>query len=184
MVEHDEDTIREADYVIDVGPGAGVRGGEIIATGTVADIVKNKRSLTGRYLRKPIEHTFIPQRPVDSNTQWLTIKEPRLNNLKANEVRIPLGRLTVLTGVSGSGKSSFARGVLLPVLTETLSEKKPYEGELCKSIEGFEQVDRVLEVDQTPIGNTSAFWTPSAVFSQAPTRPKPEVTAYRAFLSI
>lgn len=154
VVEHDEDTIREADYVIDVGPGAGVRGGEIIATGTVSDIVKNKRSLTGRYLRKPIEHTFIPQRPVDSNTQWLTIKEPRLNNLKANEVRIPLGRLTVLTGVSGSGKSSFARGVLLPVLTETLSEKKPYEGELCKSIEGFEHVDRVLEVDQTPIGKT------------------------------
>ena len=154
VVEHDEDTIREADYVIDVGPGAGVRGGEIIATGTVSDIVKNQRSLTGRYLRQPIQHTFIPQRPIDSNTQWLTIKEPRLNNLKAHEVRIPLGRLTVLTGVSGSGKSSFARGVLLPVLTETLSEKKPYEGELCKSIEGFEHVDRVLEVDQTPIGKT------------------------------
>lgn len=154
VVEHDEDTIREADYVIDVGPGAGVRGGEIIATGTVSDIVKNKRSLTGRYLRQPIQHTFIPQRPIDSNTQWLTIKEPRLNNLKAHEVQIPLGRLTVLTGVSGSGKSSFARGVLLPVLTKTLSEKKPYKGELCKSIEGFEHIDRVLEVDQTPIGKT------------------------------
>lgn len=154
VVEHDEDTIREADYVIDVGPGAGVRGGEIIATGTVKDIMKNKRSLTGRYLLNPIEHTFIPKRSVDSNTQWLTIKKPRLNNLKAQKIRIPLGRLTVLTGVSGSGKSSFARGVLLPVLSETLSEKKPYKGELCEAIDGFENVDRVLEVDQTPIGKT------------------------------
>lgn len=154
VVEHDEDTIREADYVIDVGPGAGVRGGEIIATGTVKDIMKNKRSLTGHYLLKPIEHTFIPKRAVDSDTQWLTIKKPRLNNLKAHEIRIPIGRLTVLTGVSGSGKSSFARGVLMPVLSETLSAKKPYQGTLCKAIEGFELVDRVLEVDQTPIGKT------------------------------
>ena len=131
-----------------------MRGGEIIATGTVKDIMKNKRSLTGRYLLNPIEHTFIPKRSVDSNTQWLTIKKPRLNNLKAQKIRIPLGRLTVLTGVSGSGKSSFARGVLLPVLSETLSEKKPYKGELCEAIDGFENVDRVLEVDQTPIGKT------------------------------
>ena len=154
VVEHDEDTIREADYVIDVGPGAGVRGGEIIATGTVKDIMKNKRSLTGRYLLNPIEHTFVPKRPIDSETSWLTIKKPRLNNLKADAIRIPLGRLTVLTGVSGSGKSSFARGILLPVLSETLSEKKPYEGTLCQAIEGYENVDRVLEVDQTPIGKT------------------------------
>ena len=154
VVEHDEETIREADYVIDVGPGAGVRGGEIIATGTVSDIMKNKRSLTGRYLRHPIQHTFVPKRPITDETQWLTITEPRLNNLKAAEIQIPLGRLTVLTGVSGSGKSSFARGVLLPVLTETLSQKKPYEGKLCREIKGYENVDRVLEVDQTPIGKT------------------------------
>ena len=154
VVEHDEDTIREADYVIDVGPGAGVRGGEIIATGTIGDIVKNKRSLTGRYLRHPIEHTFTPHRAVDQNTQWLTIKKPRLNNLKAEQISIPLGRLTVLTGVSGSGKSSFARGVLMPVLTETLSQKQPYKGELCQAVEGYENIDRVLEVDQTPIGKT------------------------------
>ncbi len=154
VVEHDEETIREADYVIDVGPGAGVRGGEIIATGAVSDIMKNKRSLTGRYLRQPIRHTFVPQRAITDDTQWLTIKEPRLNNLKAAEVQIPLGRLTVLTGVSGSGKSSFARGVLLPVLTETLSQKKPYTGELCREITGYENIDRVLEVDQTPIGKT------------------------------
>lgn len=154
VVEHDEDTIREADYVIDVGPGAGVRGGEIIATGTVKDIMKNKRSLTGRYLLQPIEHTFCPKRPVNDTTSWLTLKEPRLNNLKASEIRIPLERLTVLTGVSGSGKSSFARGVLLPVLSETLAEKKPYKGKLCSAIEGFEGIDRVLEVDQTPIGKT------------------------------
>lgn len=155
VVEHDEDTIREADYLIDIGPGAGVRGGEVIAKGSVADIMQNEKSLTGRYLRHPIRHTFKPQRPVDEDTHWLRVKSPRLNNLCADEVAVPLERLTVLTGVSGSGKSSFARGVLLPVLSECLSKKKaPYEGELCAGIEGLEYIDRVLEVDQTPIGKT------------------------------
>ena len=154
VVEHDEDTIREADYVIDIGPGAGVRGGEVIAKGSVKDIMKNKRSLTGRYLTHPIEHTFVPHRAVDDQTQWLTVKKPHLNNLRAPEIAVPLERLTVLTGVSGSGKSSFARGVLLPALSESLSQKKPYQGDLCQSIEGLENIDRVLEVDQTPIGKT------------------------------
>ena len=154
VVEHDEDTIREADYVIDVGPGAGVRGGQIIAKGTINDIVNDEKSLTGRYLREPIPHTFKPKRTVDDETHWLTVNHPRLNNLKADTVKIPLERLTVLTGVSGSGKSSFARGVLLKALSESISQKKPYEGELCESIEGTQWVDRVLEVDQTPIGKT------------------------------
>ena len=154
VVEHDEDTIREADYVIDVGPGAGVRGGEIIAKGNVTDIMADPNSLTGRYLRQPIAHTFKPKRKVDDETHWLTVNQPHLNNLKADKVQIPLERLTVLTGVSGSGKSSFARGVLLKALGEALSQKKPYEGELCESMDGVQWIDRVLEVDQTPIGKT------------------------------
>ena len=154
VVEHDEDTIREADYVIDVGPGAGVRGGEIIAKGNVTDIMADPNSLTGRYLRQPIAHTFKPKRKVDDETHWLTVNQPHLNNLKADKVQIPLERLTVLTGVSGSGKSSFARGVLLKALGEALSQKKPYEGELCESMDGIQWIDRVLEVDQTPIGKT------------------------------
>ena len=154
VVEHDEDTIREADYVIDVGPGAGVRGGEIIAKGDVADIMSDPNSLTGRYLRQPIAHTFKSKRKVDDETHWLTVNQPHLNNLKADKVQIPLERLTVLTGVSGSGKSSFARGVLLKALGEALSQKKPYEGELCESMDGVQWIDRVLEVDQTPIGKT------------------------------
>lgn len=154
VVEHDEDTIREADYVIDVGPGAGVRGGEIIAKGNVTDIMADPNSLTGRYLRQPIAHTFKPKRKIDDETHWLTVNQPHLNNLKADKVQIPLERLTVLTGVSGSGKSSFARGVLLKALSETLSQKKPYEGELCESMDGVQWIDRVLEVDQTPIGKT------------------------------
>ena len=154
VVEHDEDTIREADYVIDVGPGAGVRGGEIIAKGNVTDIMADPNSLTGRYLRQPITHTFKPKRKIDDETHWLTVNQPHLNNLKADKVQIPLERLTVLTGVSGSGKSSFARGVLLKALGEALSQKKPYEGELCESMDGVQWIDRVLEVDQTPIGKT------------------------------
>ena len=154
VVEHDEDTIREADYVIDVGPGAGVRGGEIIAKGNVTDIMADPNSLTGRYLRQPITHTFKPKRKVDDETHWLTVNQPHLNNLKADKVQIPLERLTVLTGVSGSGKSSFARGVLLKALGEALSQKKPYEGELCESMDGVQWIDRVLEVDQAPIGKT------------------------------
>ena len=96
VVEHDEDTIREADYVIDVGPGAGVRGGEIIAKGNVTDIMADPNSLTGRYLRQPIAHTFKPKRKVDDETHWLTVNQPHLNNLKADKVQIPLERLTVL----------------------------------------------------------------------------------------
>ena len=154
VVEHDEDTIREADYVIDVGPGAGVRGGEIVAKGHINEIMIHPNSLTGRYLREPIAHTFKPKRKIDEQTHWLTVCRPHLNNLKADQISIPLERLTVLTGVSGSGKSSFARGVLLKTLSETISQKKPYEGELCDNIEGTQWLDRVLEVDQTPIGKT------------------------------
>lgn len=116
--------------------------------------MNNERSLTGRYLKEPIKHSFKPHRPITADTDWLTVEKPTLNNLRADKIDIPLERLTVLTGVSGSGKSSFARGVLLPVLTETLSNKSPYKGPLCQTIKGFEAIHRVLEVDQSPIGKT------------------------------
>lgn len=154
VVEHDEETIRQADHVIDIGPGAGVRGGQIIAEGTVEELATNPNSLTGRYLREPIAHTFKPKRPIDHETQWIDIVGARLNNLREPKISIPLDRLTVLTGVSGSGKSSFARGVLLPVLADSIREKQAYCGTLCDEIHGYEKIDRVLEVDQTPIGKT------------------------------
>ncbi|MBO7174058.1 MAG: excinuclease ABC subunit UvrA [Burkholderiaceae bacterium] len=154
VVEHDEDTIRQADCVIDVGPGAGVRGGQIIAKGTVDELADNPQSITGRYLKTPIAHTFKAKRPIDESTQWIEVIEPRLNNLCEDKIAIPIDRLTVLTGVSGSGKSSFARGVLLPALSEMIAKKAPYEGPLCQRIAGAEAINRVLEVDQTPIGKT------------------------------
>ena len=154
VVEHDEDTIRQADCVIDVGPGAGVRGGQIIAKGTVEELAENPLSITGRYLKQPIAHTFKAKRPIDDETKWIDVIAPRLNNLREEKISIPVDRLTVLTGVSGSGKSSFARGVLLPVLSEIIATKAPYEGGLCERIEGAQIIDRVLEVDQTPIGKT------------------------------
>ena len=154
VVEHDEDTIRQADCVIDVGPGAGVRGGQIIAKGTVEELAQNPDSVTGRYLKAPIAHTFKAKRPINDDTQWIDVIGPKLNNLREKKISIPIDRLTVLTGVSGSGKSSFARGVLLPVLSETIATKTPYEGPLCERINGTTVIDRVLEVDQTPIGKT------------------------------
>ena len=154
VVEHDEDTIRQADCVIDVGPGAGVRGGQIIAKGTIDELTKNPQSVTGRYLKTPIVHSFEAKRPIDETTQWIDVIKPRLNNLREEKISIPLDRLTVLTGVSGSGKSSFARGVLLPTLSESIAQKAPYEGPLCERIDGATTIDRVLEVDQTPIGKT------------------------------
>ena len=154
VVEHDEDTIRQADCVIDVGPGAGVRGGQIIAKGTVEELAQNPDSITGRYLKAPIAHTFKAKRPINDDTQWIDVIGPKLNNLREEKISIPIDRLTVLTGVSGSGKSSFARGVLLPVLSETIATKTPYKGPLCERVNGTTVIDRVLEVDQTPIGKT------------------------------
>jgi len=152
VVEHDEDTIREADRVIDMGPGAGHDGGRVIASGTIAEIMRRKDSVTGRYLKEPIAHSFTPARPVTSETPMLEIRGANLHNLKAPAFAVPLGRLVVVTGVSGSGKSSFARGVLLPAV------KAAMEGEdtdaYCASITGVQALSRVLEVDQTPIGKT------------------------------
>ncbi|MFM7395856.1 MAG: excinuclease ABC subunit UvrA [Gammaproteobacteria bacterium] len=152
VVEHDEDTIRRADYVIDLGPGAGVRGGQIVGRGKLKDLVANPDSVTGRYLKHPLKHGTTPHRAVDAKTPSLIIENARLHNLSGINVRIPLGRLVVVTGVSGSGKSTLARDVLYTSAKVIVSQDGEAIG--CSAIRGIQAVDRVLEVDQTPIGKT------------------------------
>ncbi|HEY8540648.1 MAG TPA: excinuclease ABC subunit UvrA [Steroidobacteraceae bacterium] len=157
VVEHDEETIRRADYVLDLGPGAGSRGGEVVACGTAQELMAAPASVTGRFLANPLRHPFQTRRRVDARTPALVIREPRLHNLKGGNVRVPLGRLVVFTGVSGSGKSTLARDVLHDNLRAVLSRKsrsKKFEWRGCKDIQGWERIGRILEVDQTPIGKT------------------------------
>lgn len=159
VVEHDEDTIRLADHVIDIGPGAGSQGGQLVAQGTQTQIEKAKESLTGRYLRTPLQHPKKPRR--DQADESLKIHKANLHNLKSIDVTIPLHRLTVVTGVSGSGKSSLARDVLMANMKRAITQgRKAKRGSHtptwrgCQKITGIESIDRVLEVDQTPIGKT------------------------------
>jgi len=159
VVEHDEETIRRADHVLDLGPGAGTRGGEIVASGTLRDIVQNARSITGRYLRQPLQHPITPRRPVSIRgshaTRMLHVAGARLHNLKGLDLDLPLGRLIALTGVSGSGKSTLALDILRPELTAlTARDGARHKPRHCASIRGAEHIERVLEVDQTPIGKT------------------------------
>jgi excinuclease ABC subunit A len=163
VVEHDEETIRRADHVLDLGPGAGVLGGEVVGEGTVKDLIANPRSTTGRFLRQPLRHPARPRRPVNARTPHLKLERVALHNVRGTDVRIPLGRLDVITGVSGSGKSTVARDVLYANLRRQLGEAAQSRGKRrksgpqligCSGLRGLEQVDRVLEVDQTPIGKT------------------------------
>jgi len=164
VVEHDEETIRRADHVLDLGPAAGVRGGELVGAGTVADLTANPRSTTGRFLREPLLHPARPHRAVNPATARLTLAGVTLHNIRGRDVQIPLGRLVVITGVSGSGKSTLARDVLYANLRRRLAANLPAgragrragNGALigCESLQGLEQLDRVLEVDQAPIGKT------------------------------
>ncbi len=154
VVEHDEETIRRAEHVIDIGPGAGVRGGMVVAQGTVEDIAHNPASLTGRYLRHPLQHPMGVRRPVDAETPAIEIIEASLHNLQHASARVPLGRLTVVTGVSGSGKSTLAREVLLDNLSRRINSRLSVPWQGCRDIHGWDAIDRVLEVDQTPIGKT------------------------------
>jgi excinuclease ABC subunit A len=163
VVEHDEDTIRRADHVIDLGPAAGVRGGEVVAAGTVKDLMNDARSVTGRFLRTPLTHPAQPHRSVEPRTDSLNLERIDLHNVKNEDVRVPLGRLVVVTGVSGSGKSTVARDVLYRNLKHLVvdgnGKPKPRarngNGLLgVRAIKGVEMVDRVLEVDQTPVGKT------------------------------
>jgi len=159
VVEHDEETIRRADHVVDLGPGAGTRGGLLVAQGTVQDLMRAPQSLTGQFLKHPLQHPLFERLPVNSRTQALTVKRADLHNLKAVSVRFPLGRLIVVTGVSGSGKSTLVRDVLRDNLSAQVNgARHPRRGKPqwqgCKEIEGWQNIQRVLEVDQTPIGKT------------------------------
>ena len=152
VVEHDEDTMRQADYIVDVGPGAGVHGGEIIAQGTLDDIVACEKSLTGQYLsgRLKIE---IPEKTRPLSDRFLTIKGARENNLKNIDVKIPLCVFTCVTGVSGSGKSSLVNEILYKTLMIHVNQSHMVPGD-HDSVEGLEQVDKVVAIDQSPIGRT------------------------------
>jgi excinuclease ABC subunit A len=158
VVEHDEDTIRRADHVIDLGPGAGVRGGEVVGSGTVDDLKANPASTTGRFLAKPLTHSLVPRRPTNTRAPQLKLEGITLHNVQKENVGVPVGRLVVVTGVSGSGKSTIARDVLFTNLRAQLAkqtksrDKAPLAG--LDALRGVELIDRVLEVDQTPIGKT------------------------------
>ncbi len=159
VVEHDEETIRRAEYVIDLGPGAGVNGGRVVAQGTVVDIMRQPKSLTGRCLRAPLRHPLIARRAVGRTSARLEIIGAARNNLKGLRVAVPLGRLVCVTGVSGSGKSTLVREVLHDNLRRLLEHRRerrraplPLRG--CEAIRGWEAISRVLEVDQAPIGKT------------------------------
>ena len=152
VVEHDEDTMRSADYIVDVGPGAGVHGGEIVAAGSVKDICKAKRSITGDYLsgRKRIE---VPQTRRSGNGNFLTVKGARENNLRNIDVKFPLGEFVCVTGISGSGKSSLINEILYKTLAGELNGARSRAGK-CDGVEGLEFVDKVIGIDQQPIGRT------------------------------
>ncbi len=180
VVEHDEDTIRRADHIIDIGPSAGKRGGRVVAQGTVADLSANEESVTGRYLLHAMKHPLQPRRavlaasavpaassPAPLDNHRLEVRGARLHNLQNLNVAVPLQRLVVVTGVSGSGKSTFARDVLLTNAAAAVSQRSTFAGRQawdndgtrptwtgCDKLLGSEVVDRVLEVDQTPIGKT------------------------------
>lgn len=153
VVEHDEDTMFEADYIVDIGPRAGVHGGEIVAEGTAEEIMENEDSITGAYLsgRKQIP---IPKQRRETNHKWINVKGAKQNNLKnVNIKKIPLGIFTCVTGVSGSGKSSFVNEILYKRLARDLNRAKIKPGKHI-SMEGLEHLDKVIDIDQSPIGRT------------------------------
>ena len=151
VVEHDEDTMKAADFIVDIGPGAGISGGEVVATGTSQDIIKCERSLTGQYLSRKL---IIPV-PSERRTPrgWITIKGARENNLKNIDVKVPVGVFTVVTGVSGSGKSSLINEILKKRLLRDLNRARIKPGK-HDAIEGYEILDKVIDIDQSPIGRT------------------------------
>ena len=152
VVEHDEDTMYAADHIVDIGPGAGVHGGEVVFQGTVDDMLKDEKSITGAYLSG---RKFIPVPEVrrKGNGKWLTVRGAAVNNLKHTDFSIPLGTLTCVTGVSGSGKSSFVNEILYKKLAADLNGAKTRPGPF-DAIEGMEYLDKVINIDQSPIGRT------------------------------
>ena len=152
VVEHDEETMEESDYIIDIGPGAGIHGGKVVAQGTPEEIKENADSLTGAYLsgRKKIA---VPTTRREGNGSFITVKGAAEHNLKGIDVKIPLGKFVCVTGVSGSGKSSLVNGILYPKLAHDLNRAIAYPGK-CEGIEGLEALDKVICIDQSPIGRT------------------------------
>ena len=152
VVEHDEDTMRAADYIVDIGPKAGVHGGEVVATGTPEQIAKNKNSITGDYLagRRKIE---VPAVRAKAGDRWLQVRGCQQNNLKNIDVKIPVGLITAVTGVSGSGKSSLVNEIIYPTLANELNGAKQAFGKYA-TMEGVEHFDKVIAIDQSPIGRT------------------------------
>ena len=156
IVEHDEETMRRADYIIDLGPGAGMHGGEVVVQGALPDIERHASSETGRCLKNPLCHpTRNERRSLEEVEQWIEIRGAHANNLKEVDVRFPVGRLSVITGISGSGKSTLMRSVLLPAVKERLKKERGKQRELFSTITGAEAFETVYEVDQSPIGKTS-----------------------------
>ena len=166
VVEHDEDTIREADYLIDMGPGAGIHGGEVVAHGSLAQLKKNKDSLTGQFMAKPLRHPMAGLRDDEARGQYppekLQIIGAEENNLNNLDVTIPLRQLVSISGVSGSGKSTLIRSILHQNLRRKINVKQPRKNKSkkqrwqgCADIQGWQSITRVLEVDQTPIGKTT-----------------------------
>lgn len=151
VVEHDEDTMRAADYIVDIGPGAGEHGGEVVAVGTAEQIMKNKKSITGAYLSGRIKIPVPKERR--KPTGYITVKGARENNLKNIDVDFPLGIMTCVTGVSGSGKSSLVNEILYKKLAKVLNRARTIPGE-HDEIVGIENLDKVIDIDQSPIGRT------------------------------
>jgi excinuclease ABC subunit A len=160
VVEHDEETIRRAEHVIDLGPGAGVNGGKVVAAGSVDALLSHSESVTGRCLAHPLNHPLMETRRLQAAEFQLEILGASLHNLKHLEVCLPLGRLIGITGVSGSGKSTLVRQVLHGNLKRLLAPKRKVQSKRasvlqgCERLQGWEVIKRVLEVDQTPIGKT------------------------------
>ena len=152
VVEHDEDTMRAADFIVDVGPGAGSHGGEIVAAGTLDEIMAEERSVTGQYL-SGVKKIPVPSSRRTGNGKYLSIRGAAENNLKDIDVDIPLGTLTCVTGVSGSGKSSLVGEVLNKTLLGKLNHARTRPGK-CRCVEGMEHLDKVIDIDQSPIGRT------------------------------
>jgi len=158
VVEHDEETMRRASHIIDLGPGAGALGGEVVAQGTMAQILEHRESATARCLREPTPHPSRgSRRSVRDVADWIELEGATLHNVEDADVRIPLHRLSVITGISGSGKSTLMRGILLPAVKRALSKSsaRRLTNQSWETIRGADKLDGVLEVDQSPIGKTS-----------------------------